>query len=223
MSPLGPMGPGSPRAPTRSGGEISLALALLLPQPRPCSQYLPSRGSRGALMFSLVPGSPRVGGGGRGLCHPESLPPDPPQVQGQGLLRLLGLLGLQYSGTPGDHPLRPTGELGRPRPTRRSRWGQQGGDWHLTSQTHSHKGVCFTLTHSPWRPPSPGLPWAAGEPQSGAGSSGAAGVGGTACSMTVSTATCGGRGRGMGWVPGSHQGQASQRATVLGAGGPSGQ
>lgn len=41
----------------------------------------------------------------------------------------------------------------------------------------------------PRRPPSPGLPWAAGEPQSGAGSSGAAGVMGTAHSETVSTAT----------------------------------
>lgn len=38
-------------------------------------------------------------------------------------------------------------------------------------------------------PPSPGLPWAAGEPQSGAGPSGTAGVGGTARSEMVSTAT----------------------------------
>lgn len=50
-------------------------------------------------------------------------------------------------------------------------------------------------THSPRRPLSPGLPWAAGEPQSRAESSGAARVGGTARSVTVSTATCGGRGQ----------------------------
>lgn len=60
---------------------------------------------------------------------------------------------------------------------------------------HSHTGACSPPTHSPRRPPSPGLPWTAGEPQSGAGSSGAAGVGGTARSVTVSTSTCGGRGR----------------------------
>lgn len=98
--------------------------------------------------------------------------------------------------------------------------GGAGGEWHLIFQVHSHKGVCSLLTHSPWRPPSPGLPWAAGEPQSGARSSGTDGVGGTARSVTVNTAICGGKRRERGWVPGSHQGRAGRRAPGLGAGGP---
>lgn len=83
-------------------------------------------------MFSLVPGSPRIGREAEVCVIQSPCPLDPPQVQGQGLLRLLGLLGLQYSGTPGDHPLRPTGELARPRPTRQSSWESAAG-WGLAS------------------------------------------------------------------------------------------
>lgn len=99
----------------------------------------------------------------------------------------------------------------------------QSGDWYLIPPTHPHKGVCSPLTNSPRRPPSPGLPWAAGEPQTGAGSSGAAGVGGTARWVTVSTATCGGRRREMGGSQGLTRDCAYQWTPVLGAGGPGSQ
>lgn len=73
-------------------------------------------------------------------------------------------------------PLGPVGP-GRPRIPIRSSRGRSGA---LTVSL---------VPGSPGRPLSPGLPWAAGKPQSGAGSSGVGRVGGIACSVTVSMAT----------------------------------
>lgn len=93
-------------------------------------------------------------------------------------------------------PWRHIGELERLRPAWGSSWEPAAARAGVSlPAAHSQEGAPSPLTHSPRRPPSPGLPWTAGEPQSGAGSSGAAGVGGAARSVTVSTATCGGRGR----------------------------
>ena len=87
----------APGHPLDLGGESASAGQLrpcsAPPRPRP-HQHLPSRGSRGGLWFSLVPGSPGVGerlGGGQ--CYPEFLPQ---------LHQLPGLPGRQCSGAPGD-------------------------------------------------------------------------------------------------------------------------
>lgn len=88
MSPLGPMDQGSPWAPTRSGGEISSALALLLPDPGPgpgplastyhlegavgpsCFLWLPvalelvgGRGKQGSVLFRVPAPSSTSGAG----------------------------------------------------------------------------------------------------------------------------------------------------------------
>ena len=85
-------GPRKPLATNSIWGRkfILMALALLLSQPWPQhpSQHLPSRGSSGALVFSLTPGSPGVRGAlGRAQCHPESLCPAP--LCGAGAVGLL--------------------------------------------------------------------------------------------------------------------------------------
>lgn len=85
-------------------------------------------------------------------------------------------------------PVRSTGELGGQRPALR---GQTGHFFHL----NYHMGGCTLLCLLPCRSPSPGLPWVAGDPQSRAESSGGAGIEDTVCSVTLSTATCGGRQR----------------------------
>ena len=186
-SPLGPAGPGSPRAPTRSGGRKRIsrtAPALLGPAPAPPTPAPTiSREQRGPLVFS---GSRQPWGGGavrRGSVLPRVSAPAPPAAGPPWTPVLRG-------------PWGPTGELGRLRPEWRSGWEPAAARAGISLPlAHSHTGACTPLTHSPRRLPSPGLPWTAGEPQSGAGSSGAPGVGGTARSVTVSTATCGGRGQ----------------------------
>ena len=186
-SPLGPAGPGSPRVPTRSGGRKRIsrtAPALLGPAPAPPTPAPTiSREQRGPLVFS---GSRQPWGRGavrRGSVLPRVSAPAPPAAGPPWTPVLRG-------------PWRPTGELGRLRPEWRSGWEPAAARAGISLPlAHSHTGACSPLTHSPRRLPSPGLPWTAGEPQSGAGSSGAPGVGGTARSVTVSTATCGGRGQ----------------------------
>ena len=183
---LGASGPRKPPGTNSIWGEKRQQLdSSGLAQPRPDHAHTSTyhlEGSEGASGFLWFPAA--LGWGDRwGLVLPRVSAPAPPAAGPPWTPALRG-------------PWRHIGELERLRSAWGSSW-EPAAAWAGISlpPAHSHAGACSPLTHSPRRPPSPGLPWTAGEPQSGAGSSGAGGVGGTARSMTVSTATCGGRGR----------------------------
>lgn len=167
------------------GGEKAKLDSSGLAQPRPGHTHTSTyhlEGAEGASGFLWFPSG--LGLGVRwGLVLPRVSAPAPPAAGPPWTPALRGAW-------------RHNGELERLRPAWGSSWEPAASRAGISlPPAHSHAGACSPLTHSPRRPPSPGLPWTAGEPQSGSGSSGAAGVGGTARSVTVSTATCGGRGR----------------------------
>lgn len=183
------MGPGSPWPPTRSGGESSSAWQLrpcscpdTAPRPPVSTYHLEGAAGPSRSLWLLV----ALGQGGRQWSVSSKVSAPSSNAWGRGCWGCW---------TPS------------PQATKGSSWESAAG-WGLEFHFPDSfpVGTLLLVTHSPWRPPPPGLPWAAGEPQSGTGSLGVAGVGSTARSVTVSTATCGGR-KGQG----RYQGQARDR------------
>lgn len=147
MSPLGPMDQGSPWAPTRSGGEISSALALLLPDPGPGPGPLAStyhlEGAVGPSCFLWLPVALELVGGRGKQGSVLFRVPAPSSTSGAGAVSI-GVAGLPR--TPCSGAL---GELGRPRATGDQAGSPQQGGRASLSPVHYHKGVCSPQTHSP--------------------------------------------------------------------------
>lgn len=122
---------------------ISFGFAPVRPWPQPPSQHLPSRGSSGALVFSLTPGSPGVGGGRGKQGSVLSRFPVPSSTSGA------GAASIRAAGLPRTPVLRGPWRTRKTQAYRGPSWESAAGQWASLSPAHYHKGVCSLPTHSP--------------------------------------------------------------------------